>query len=275
MKKHLNNKILFILFIILILFFLEFKFLVVYSTPNQSLGSSIGSAGNGLCRISGNVREYINDTENTNIENIKIELLDNDENKIQLYDPTGTPIDCLYSDANGNYQITGLETASVEIDKNGNNMIKEKEYIVQFTYGTEEQLQINSKYNGQDYQTKLEDGSSPSISADKKEPSEDLKDIITSESEIEEKYKEPQKLDIIFVMDCSGSMTTVVDKAKQSLSPIAKKLYAKYGDAVRMGIITYGGRYSSELDDINMGLLDIVPLCDARRISYSIRFYSS
>lgn len=242
MKKHLNNKILFILFIILILFFLEFRFLVVYSTPNQSLGSSIGSAGNGLCRISGNVREYISDTENTNIENIKIELLDNDENKIQLYDPTGTPIDCLYSDANGNYQITGLETPSVGIDENDNTTIKEKEYIVQFTYGTEQQLKINPKYNGQDYQTPSTKNISPSISSNSKDPLQELNEIQKNESEIEKIYNQPQKLDIIFILDRSGSMKTVVEKTKKSLKITAEKLFDKYGDNVQIGLLTNGGR---------------------------------
>ena len=260
--KKLNYNILLISFILLIMLFLQFKFLVVYSTNTKLPKVSIGNVGNGLCRIAGNVREYISETENANIENIKIELLDSDENKIQLYDSNGNPIDCIYSDANVNYQITGIETPFVGINENGTNVIEEKEYIVQFTYGTKEQLQINSKYNGQDYQTKSEEGSSPSISSDKKDSLEDLKEIVKSESEIEEQYNEPQNLDIMFIMDCSGSMTTVVNQAKQSLIPIADKLYAKYGNDVRMGIITYGGRYSSKLDDINMGLLDIVPLCN-------------
>ncbi len=64
----------------------------------KAFGPSVGSANRGIGMIAGNVREYIDDENENAISNIKIELFDQDENKVQLYDNSGSEIDGIYSD---------------------------------------------------------------------------------------------------------------------------------------------------------------------------------
>lgn len=206
----------------------------------NKFGTSVGSAGKGLCTITGNVREYIDNENEASISNVKIELLDKDGKEVQLYDNSGKAIDAIYSDEKGNYQINGIDTANIEIGESGEYLTESKEYTVKFTYGTEEQLRINPKYNGQDYKTKKKE-KTIEVEAKEKETSEQIEEIKKREEEVKtEYYKEGQKIDVYFVLDCSGSMSTVVRQTQQAFEAIANKIFETYGDDARIGLIAYG-----------------------------------
>lgn len=221
---------------------------------HSAFGPSVGSANKGIGMIEGNVKEYI-DVENENaISNIKIELFDQDENEIQLYDNSGKEIDGIYSDENGNYQINGIETAQIRINEKGEFVTDSISYIVQFTYGSEEQLRINPKYNGQDYESKKDDRNIE-VKIEEKDTLKQIEEVKNKEEEIEkEYYKEGQKIDVYFILDCSGSMKTVVEQSKEGLKNVANKIFERYGDNARIGLITYGGIEREEKKAINWNI---------------------
>ena len=198
---------------------------------------NVGVAGGGECTIKGNVREYIDDATSNNIEGVKVELLDENENKIQLNDIYGTPIDAVYSDKDGNYEIQGVDTASVVLNDDGTISTTNKKYTVQFTYGTEEQLKINPKYNGQDYQSKKDEGATTVITTGggNTDQSEEIDDLQPPEVE------EGEKVDIYILLDYSGSMTLSVDLLKQNLYSVSNKVFDIFGDNARIGLIAFGG----------------------------------
>lgn len=213
---------------------------ILLQVTQKKFGTSVGSAGKGLCTITGNVREYVDDENEASIKNVKIELLDKDGKEVQLYDNSDKAIDAIYSDEKGNYQINGIDTASIEIGESGEYITKSKEYTVQFTYGTEEQLRVNPKYNGQDYQAK-KGGKPIEAISEKKETSEQIEEIKKKDQEIEtEYYEEGKKIDVYFILDCSGSMQTVVEQTKQGLKLLADKVFEKFGDDAKIGLIAYG-----------------------------------
>ena len=93
-------------------------------------------------------------------------------------------------------------------------------YTVEFTYGDEEQLKNNLKYNGQDYQAIL---------------TED----IYGKPEIEEDYSDTE---IMFVLDYSNSMSNgKLEKAKEVLKQLIEQLNKKL-PKVKIGVVGFNNQ---------------------------------
>ncbi len=198
---------------------------------------SIGVVGSGECTIKGNVREYIDDANSNNIKGVKVELFDENGYEVQLSDESGQLIDAVYSDKDGNYEIQGVDTASVVLNDDGTISTTNKKYTVQFTYGTEEQLKINPKYNGQDYQSKKDEGATTVITTGggNTDQSEEIDDLQPPEVE------EGEKVDIYLLLDCSGSMQWHQAALRETFLKISDEIFKVYGDNARVGFATFSG----------------------------------
>lgn len=225
---------------------------------------SIGVVGSGECTIKGNVREYIDDANSNNIKGVKVELFDENGYEVQLSDESRQPIDAVYSNDDGDYEIHGVETASVVMNEDGTMSTTKKKYTVQFTYGTEEQLKINPKYNGQDYQSKKGNGAVEIATT------ETNKSTVPKE-EIEETTETPvnqngEKVDIYIILDYSGSMGWNIDELKQTFLSFSDKIFETYGDAAKIGLMTFGGGSYTTYEGKTVPKFEVVnnviPLCN-------------
>lgn len=157
------------------------------------------------------IGDVIRQEEEPLINNIKVELVETFENiktgkSIERVIDTQTTRNILSitneDKIDGNYKFTNLPSGK---------------YRVQFTYGEEQQLQENMKYNGQDYQ---------GISTE----------TVYSNEELARNY---ENLEIIFTLDISNSMTEdKITATKEATKELVTKLSEKL-TGVKIGIVNF------------------------------------
>ncbi len=182
---------------------------------------SVVDLNEGKSSIEGNVHSI---SDNENIKNVQVELIDKDTGDIK-----GTAS----TDENGNYKFENVEGASANYISESNFEVNSKKYELKFTYGGQAQLSENKKYNGQDYESTQSD---ENIESNTDVTTNIETEIVEEEEEVQVEKKKYNNIEICIVLDQSGSMyeDAKIVQAQAGTINLINKLFATYEEHVSM-----------------------------------------